>query len=173
MNDIKRPNDSDAPALSVDGVKASSVAQSAKKKKRQRKPRLLSVLMFLVLVGLAVGSTYLYKKYRDTQAQVQQLSTVQGQQELSKTQTSQLLGEIRSIAIVPTDSGDPTVATIVDAKKLQDSADASVKEFYKNVENNDQIVAFQKDKKITIYIYRASTKQIVNIGAFQVDNTKK
>jgi cytoskeletal protein RodZ len=135
-------------------------AQKPVKKKRRKFFRLSTLIIVILLVGLAGGAYYSYTKYNETKKEVEKLSTVQGQQELSKTQTQQLLGEMRNIIVLP-DGEDPVVATITDVELLKG------KEFYKDAQNDDRVVVFANAKKA--YIYRPSTKTIVNVGAFQLD----
>lgn len=146
---------------------AQSVGESHGHKKNRAPKRsaktkiLLGLIVVLLLVALA-GIGFLLKKYNDTRQEVEKLSTVQGQQELNKTQTNQLLGEMRAIIVLPSGE-DPVVATITDISQLKD------KDFYKDAENGDRVVVFTNAKKA--YIYRPSSKTIINVGAFQVDNT--
>lgn len=166
MNDIKRPNDNDAltgtraSVKSTDGMVANTDNKKKDKKKRMRKPKLLTLFLVLVLLALAAGSFFLYKKYNETKKEVEKLSTVQGQQELNKTQVNQLLGEMRAIIVLPKGE-DPVVATITDVSKLNKNA------FYKEAQNGDRVVVFAEAKKA--FIYRPSTKTIINVGSFQLD----
>lgn len=112
------------------------------------------------MLALAGGVAFLYTKYTETRKEVEKLSTVQGQQELSKTQTHELLGEMRQIIIMPTNE-DPVVATITDINQLKD------KDFYKDANNGDRVVVFANAKKA--YIYSPERKLIVNVGAFQIE----
>lgn len=131
-----------------------------KKSKKHTKNKFLWFLVVVILVALAGGLVFLYTKYSETKKEVEKLSTVQGQQELSKTQTQELLGEMRKIIIMPTNE-DPVVATITDINQLKD------KEFYKDAQNGDRVVVFANAKKA--YIYSPERKLIVNVGAFQLD----
>lgn len=157
MDDFTRPTTS-APhnAHPVD----SPSGKKSKKAKRSTKQKLM-MIVGVVVVLLVLGSLgFLLKKYNDTRQEVQKLSTIQGQQELNKTQTNQLLGEMRAIIVLPSGE-DPVVATITDINQLKD------KEFYKDAQNGDRVVVFPNAKKA--YIYRPSTKTIINVGAFQAD----
>ncbi len=131
-----------------------------KKSKKSVKSKLLWLLILLILLALAGGVAFLYTKYAETRKEVEKLSTVQGQQELSKTQTQELLGEMRQIIIMPTNE-DPVVATITDINQLKD------KDFYKDAKNGDRVVVFANAKKA--YIYSPERKLIVNVGAFQIE----
>ncbi len=133
------------------------------KRRKSGKSVFVKLLLVLIVLVLVAGLGFLYKKYRDTQAEVQKLSTVQGQQELSKTQTQQLLGEMKKIILLP-QGEDPVVATITDINQLKD------KEFYKDAQNGDRVVVFASSKKA--YIYRPSSKIVVNVGAFQIEPTE-
>lgn len=145
---------------------AHSPAPAAKKAKKSklRKPKLTTVVVLLVLLGLAAGSAYLYMKYDETQQKVEQLSTVQGQEELNKTQTEQLLGEMRQMILLPTDE-DPAVATIIDINQLNSN------EFYKDAQNGDRVIVYSNAKKA--YIYRPESKIIVNVGSFSVEASQQ
>lgn len=140
--------------------KPSNSDSSNKRSKKSVKNKLLGFVVFVILLGLAGGTVFLYTKYSETKKEVEKLSTVQGQQELSKTQTQALLGEMRQIIIMP-DNEDPVVATITDINQLKD------KEFYKDAQNGDRVVVFANAKKA--YIYSPERKLIVNVGAFQLD----
>lgn len=133
-------------------------------KRRKLIPRLSTVIICILLVAIAGGAYYFYTKYNETKQEVEKLSTVQGQQELSKTQTQQLLGEMRSRIVLP-EGEDPVIATITDINLLKDN------EFYKDAKNDDRVIVYANAKKA--YIYRPSTKTIVNVGAFQIDNSNK
>lgn len=130
------------------------------KKKRKLIPKASTIVIVILLLALAGGGYYFYNKYSETKQEVEKLSTVQGQQELNKSQTEQLLSEMRSIIVLPTGE-DPVVATITDVKQLDKN------EFYKDAQNDDRVIVFAKAQKA--YIYRPSTKTIVNVGAFQLD----
>lgn len=134
-------------------------ASSGKKSgKGSNKQRILIILFVILTIALAAGLGYLYKKYRDTQAMVYKLSTVQGQQELNKTQIEAILSEMRKLIVIPTGE-DPAIATIVDIEQLKSSP------FYKDAQNGDRVVLFNNAKKA--YIYRPESKIIVNYAAFQ------
>lgn len=137
--------------------------ESPKKSKRSKKGKFAVVIIVVLLIASLAGMFVLYQKYQDTQSEVQKLSTVQGQQELNKTQINQLLGEMRSIIVLP-EGEDPVVATITDISKLENN------DFYKDAKNGDKVVVFAEAKKA--YIYRPDTKTIVNVGAFQIDTSK-
>lgn len=162
MDDIQRAEQHERTIPVVTHAPAGASVKKARKR-RIRLPKLRSVILLLLLVALIAVSAFLYLKYQETQKQVEKLSTIQGQQELNKTQVNQLLGEMRSIIVLPKGE-DPVVATIVDIKQLKD------KEFYKDAKNGDRVVVFSNAKKA--YIYRPETKTIVNVGAFQVDNSQ-
>lgn len=133
-------------------------------KKRRLIPKLSTVIICVLLVIVAGGGFYFYTKYDQTKQEVEKLSTVQGQQELSKTQTQQLLEEMRSRIVLP-DGEDPVIATITDINQLKNN------EFYKDAKNDDRVIVYANAKKA--YIYRPSTKTIVNVGAFQLESNKK
>lgn len=133
------------------------------KKRRKLIPRLSTVIICVLLAVVAGGGYYFYDKYNETKQEVEKLSTIQGQQELSKSQTQKLLEEMRSRIVLP-DGEDPVIATITDINQLKNN------EFYKNAKNDDRVVVFANAKKA--YIYRPSTKTIVNVGAFSVESTQ-
>lgn len=146
------------------GLEDNKSGKKPAKQRRLRKPKLTTVLVLIVLLGLAAGSAYLYTQYEATQEKVEQLSTVQGQEELNKTQTEQLLGEMRQMILLPTDE-DPAVATIIDINQLNSN------EFYKDAQNGDRVIVYSNAKKA--YIYRPDTKMVINVGSFQVDETQQ
>lgn len=159
MDDFKRPTNTTPHTVQTPAIDEKP-AKKSKGPKRSGKMKLLLALIVVLLVLALAGIGFLLKKYNDTRQEVQKLSTVQGQQELNQTQTNQLLGEMRAIIVLPSGE-DPVVATITDINQLKD------KDFYKDAENGDRVVVFPNAKKA--YIYRPSTKTIINVGAFQVD----
>ena len=133
------------------------------KNKRRLLPKISTIIIIILLAVVAGGGYYFYTKYNETKQEVEKLSTAQGQQELTKTQTQQLLGEMRSRIVLP-EGEDPVVATITDINLLKEN------EFYKDAKNDDRVVVYATAKKA--YIYRPSTKTIVNVGAFQIESTQ-
>lgn len=166
MDDIRKPDLTPTKTSADPTTKIKRKPDDAgmpKKTKKAPKRRLSKIfLAFLVvlLIALLAGSAYLYKQYKDTQNQVNKLSTVQGQQELSKTQTNQLLGEMRSIILLPSNE-DPVVATVTDINLLKSQP------FYQDAKNGDRVVVFVNAKKA--YIYRPDEKKIINVGAFETE----
>ncbi len=162
MDDFKRVDVTTNPTPK--GGASTDKKTKTTKKKRRFIPKISTIIIVLLLLALAGGGYYFYNKYSETKQEVEKLSTVQGQQELNKTQINQLLGEMRSIIVLPSGE-DPVVATITDVTKLNKN------EFYKDAKNGDRVVVFANAEKA--YIYRPDTKTIVNVGAFKIDKTKQ
>ncbi len=156
MDDFKRVDVTTKPK-----VPSPTTEKKVKKPgKKRRLPKASTIIITVLLFALAGGGYYFYSKYSETKQEVEKLSTVQGQQELNKSQTEQLLSEMRSIIVLPAGE-DPVVATITDINQLKKN------EFYKDAQDGDRVIVFATAKKA--YIYRPSTRTIVNVGAFQLD----
>jgi len=76
--------------------------------------------------------------------------------------TQKLVSEVSKLAVLPQDE-KPTVTTVVDTSKLNQS-------FLLNAKNGDKVLLYFQAGKA--YVYRPSTKQIVNIGPLTQPTSK-
>jgi type II secretory pathway pseudopilin PulG len=114
------------------------------------------IVLVLLLVGALAGFTWSYFQYRRMSAEVQHLSSIEGQQEVAKQETQELLSKIKQFIILPDDE-EPIVATITDPEKL-----AAEQNFYQGAIKGDKVLVFVKAQKAVIYSPERNI--LVNVG---------
>lgn len=123
---------------------------------------LLRLVIFVLVLALIAGAVYMaYRYYQQTQAQIEFLSSPEGQRQVSSQEAEEVVAGLGQLTILPAE--DPVVATIIDAAYL-----ATQSAFYKDAINGDKLVVFQGAQKA--YIYSPSRKLIVNAGPLFVNN---
>jgi hypothetical protein len=115
----------------------------------------LSLLVLLFLIS-AASAGFFFWKFRQTQKQLVVLSSVEGQKEIAKKDTDELLAKLKRLMIIP-ENEDPVVATVTDRDAL-----AKDQPFYANASNGDRVIAFLKNRKAIIY--NPAKNIIVNVG---------
>ena len=111
----------------------------------------LLVILLIISIG---GFVWSFGKYQKTKDRVALLSTQEGQLELAKKESSELLEMVKKHILLPTDE-DPVIATIIDASALK-----AQQEFYRDANNDDRLIIY-KQKAI---IYSVARDIIVNVG---------
>jgi flagellar basal body-associated protein FliL len=129
--------------------------ETANGKGRNKQALILSLLILLFLIS-AASAGYFFWKFRQTQKQLVVLSSVEGQKEIAKKDTDELLAKLKKLMIVP-ENEDPVVATVTDRDAL-----AKDQPFYANASNGDRVIAFLKNRKAIIY--NPAKNIIVNVG---------
>lgn len=104
------------------------------------------IILLIIIIGIAFGGYYLYQRIKKTPANPKAASFQDGQNTLEK---------VGKLIELPKDEV-PTLATVSDKKKLADQA------FFKNAENGDKVLIYQKSRKAIIY--RPSTNKIIEVG---------
>jgi hypothetical protein len=106
----------------------------------------ISTVVLVVLLLLAVGAFgATFYKYRQTQTQLQQLSSAEGQKAIAKKDIDELLAKLRKHIVLPVGE-DPVVATVTDKDAL-----AKEQPFYQNAHNGDRVLAYIQARKAIIY----------------------
>lgn len=106
-----------------------------------------------VLVLVVVPSYYFYSQYQRSQKLLQN-PTLGAQKEVEK-----LVERVGQLIELPKNE-DPTIATVSDKNKLKDQ------EFFKNAENGDKVIIFQKSGKAIIY--RPSINKIIEVSSINL-----
>lgn len=112
--------------------------------------RILSILIFLLILGLAGTSGYFYYQYtRLSKSPI--IDQVQAEEESAK-----LIREVGKLMLLPKDE-TPTVATVTDLDKLKDQP------FFKDAKNGNKVLIYPNIKQVIIYDPEA--KLIINVGS--------
>lgn len=114
------------------------------------------VLLIIVLVLLA-ASGYLFKKYRDSQREVQQLK--QDPQQVARTATKELVDKVGKLVVLP-EGEDPTVATVTDAERLKDQP------FFAKARKDDKVLIYTNAKKA--FLYNPESNKVVEIAPINI-----
>jgi hypothetical protein len=112
------------------------------------------VLAFVILGGGYAGTYYFYSKYE---------STKETPEMVAEKETKSLVNEIKKLTPLPEDE-TPVLATVSDKTKLSD------KPFFKDAENGDKLLVYNKAMKAVLY--RPSTKQIIAVAPLSMTNTE-
>lgn len=136
--------------------------------------KIFTILVVLIIAGLAGAGGYYYKKHRDLKAQNDQLSSQLGTatkelevyktnpQEASKAETARIVEEVGKVYDLPKEAPD-NVYTV------QDKEAAKKDPFFAKAENGD-ITLIYSGAKLAI-LYRPSTKQIINSSTVTIQNS--
>lgn len=122
------------------------------------KKRILLIANIVVVVALAVGLGFYFKKYHDLKNHP--ISSDQAAQ----AEADRTIAEVGKLYNLPKDE-KPSVATVKDKEKLKDQA------FFANAENGD-ITLIYSTAKLAI-LYRPSTKKIINVSSVSISNTAR
>jgi len=112
------------------------------------------IVIILVLLALAASSVWYFLKYQDAKKQISILSSLEGQQEISKEEIEKVLKDVGKLILLPTNE-TPTVATIEDAQAL-----AKDQAFFAEAQNGDKVLIYS-DRAI---IYSPERNVLVNVG---------
>lgn len=120
------------------------------------KKKVILLVVGVVVLGALGGGAYGYTNYQNLKKENARLSNPQ---EAAKAEADRLKAEVASIIEVPANES-PTIATVVDASKLQSQA------FFKNAQNGDRVLMFPQAKKAILY--RPSTKKIIEVAPINI-----
>lgn len=124
-------------------------------KSRKRKKIYLIVGVSVILL-LAIGTAgYFAKSYYDLRA---------NPDKVAEDETTRLTQAVSKLYQLPNDE-TPIVGKVKDKEKLKDQP------FFKNAQNNDDILIYQKAK--VAIIYRANENKLINVGPVAIDSAAK
>lgn len=107
-------------------------------------------VQYLLLVVIVVVAGYFgYMKYQENQ------NTPEAQQAKAIEEKNAVIAKVKALTVLPDE--EPVLFTVNDANLLR-----SQQAFFKDAQNGDVLMVFQKDSKALIY--RESTNQIINAG---------
>ena len=108
----------------------------------------------VLLLIFAVLSFYFYRQYRKSQSELKNLS------QRSQNESKYLVSLVSKLIELP--AGEtPTVGTVADKSELPNQP------FYKNAQNGDKILLYDKAKKAILY--RPRTNKIIEVSPFYVN----
>ncbi|MDD5290949.1 MAG: hypothetical protein PHZ04_02425 [Patescibacteria group bacterium] len=116
----------------------------------------IKIIFGIIFIAVIAFGAWSFVQYQNTNAQLKQLSTVEGQQAVAQKETQDLLNKVGQFIILP--KGEtPIVATITDPDKL-----AAGQAFYQGSIKGDKVLVYNKAKKAIIY--SPSRNVLVNVG---------
>jgi len=118
--------------------------------------QLSTTLLIVVVLALLGTSGFIYKKYIDSQKQVNELKDPQ---KAIQQGVKDLVDKIGKLVVLP-EGEDPTVATVSDPDKLKDQA------FFAQAQKDDKVLIYAKAKKA--YLYNPLTNRVVEIAPLSI-----
>lgn len=115
--------------------------------------------ILLAIVGVAFG-VYGWKQARMLKEQLS--SAPSGSQQATEKEVRTLVSEIGKHIVLPTDE-EPTLATITDREKLQNTP------FFSRAENGDKVLIYVNAGKA--YLYRPSSQKLVEVSSVNLQST--
>jgi len=107
---------------------------------------MIALIVTILILG---GSTYyFYSKYYEAKKQMI------NPQQLVDQQGAEIVSKVSLLMDLPNEA--PTIATVLDASKLQDQV------FFKNAKNDDRVLIYTQAKKAVLY--RPSTNKIIEVS---------
>ena len=140
---------------------AGSNSAGKKPAKKSGKKIFVWTLVILLVLALAGGGVYAYKKYSDVKKENDRLAA--NPQEAVKKEQENLIAAVGALTELP-QGETPTVATVSDASKLQSQA------FFVNAQNGDKVLIYSQAKKA--FLYRPSTNKVINIAPVNIGNSE-
>lgn len=119
---------------------------------RSKSTYVLIIVGVIVLVGLAGVAGFFAKNYFDLKANPQQAAD---------SEVKRLTDAVGKLYQLPADE-TPIVGKVKDKEKLKDQP------FFKNAQNNDDLLIYQK-AKIAI-VYRDTESKLINVGPIALDS---
>lgn len=114
--------------------------------------------IFLILVVILLGiSGYLFKQYRDSQKQIQELK--KDPQQAAKEATKELVDKVGKLVVLP-EGEDPTIATVTDTEKLKDQP------FFAKAKKDDKVLIYTNAKKA--FLYNPESNRVVEIAPINI-----
>jgi len=123
----------------------------------------LTVILLTAFMSIAGVGVWSYKKYQETNKELNQLKTLEGQQTLAETQRTLLLEAVGKLILLPEDEV-PTIATITSVEELSEQ-----QPFFKDATNGDKLLVYSESKRAIIYSPKKDT--LVNVGALFLNDT--
>lgn len=116
----------------------------------------INIMVAVALLAALVAAGWFYHRYQDTKGQLKQNHVVTPQQQQANQQKiAQVTGEVRQLTSLP-QGETPSLAQITDINKLKNQP------FFADARNGDYVLIYTQAKKA--YLYRPSSKQIINIA---------
>lgn len=128
------------------------------------KKKILILLNIIVIVGLAAGLGFYFKKHRDLSARFHDVNTkyeelTKDPQAAQAAEVRRYIEEVGKVYDLP-EGEEPSVATVKDKEQLKDQ------QFFAKAENGD-ITLIYSNAKLAL-LYRPSTKQLVNVSSVTI-----
>jgi hypothetical protein len=122
---------------------------------RSKRSFIIPTIVTIIIV-LAIGTAgYFAKNYYDLRA---------NPSKVTEGETNQLMNMVSKLYQLPVGE-TPIVGKVQDKDKLKDQP------FFKNAQNKDDILIYQKAK--VAIIYRASDNKLINVGPIAIDAASK
>lgn len=121
------------------------------------------LIWILAIVLLVIGFAWSLVNYLKVKKQLSMLATPEGQQNLLKQETAEIVAKVGRLIVLPQDE-TPTIATIADAEKISQE-----QPFYQNAHNGDKVLIYVQAKKAIIY--DATRDILVNVGPVFIENS--
>ena len=119
-------------------------------------------ILVIIVLALLGTSGYLFKKYNDSQKQIQTLKEDPNQ--AAKQEIRDLVAKVSKLVVLP-EGEDPTVATVTEPEKLKDQV------FFAKAKVGDKILIYTNAKKA--YLYNPDSNRIVEIAPINIGETAK
>lgn len=120
---------------------------------------LLPVLLIVLVVLVVVLDTQRRSAQRELKNLTVRLEQLQGNNQANQEKAKQIVERVKLIMDIDT-SVEPTVATIVDVKKLQEQ-----NPFYNKADNGDYLIVTQT----RAILYREATNKILDVVPVQIE----
>jgi len=112
------------------------------------KKKWLMIALIVTILILGGSTYYFYSKYYEAKKQMI------NPQQLVDQQGAEIVSKVSLLMDLPNEA--PTIATVLDASKLQDQV------FFKNAKNDDRVLIYTQAKKAVLY--RPSTNKIIEVS---------
>lgn len=126
------------------------------------KKKFIVIGVFLIFFLVLPPIFYFYKEYQKMYAEYQKTQAILGKSSahLSERELNrEIINKVSKLIELPSET--PTIASITDKTKLQDT-------FFARSQNGDKVLIFQSSKKAIIY--RESINKIIDVGAISIEN---
>lgn len=113
---------------------------------------MIGLIVVIIAVIASIPTIYFYNQYKSMQAKMNPTAATQAQ-------ITSLITKVGKLMLLPSDE-TPTVATVPDKSKWAGQV------FFSHAENGDQVLMYQKAKKMILY--RPSANKIIEVGVYDV-----
>jgi hypothetical protein len=124
------------------------------------RPVFVKLLIAVIIIALVAALAWTYTEYEKARDQIATLEKIQNPDLLSDEEMDALLAKVEAHILLPEDE-EPLIATILDVESLK--ADQP---FYKNAENEDQLLLYE-DRAI---IYSPKKDKVINVGPVNIQS---